>query len=218
VAAVAALPRSRPSRRLLAGLAAAAIAIAAAAAGVVAGSGPDPPQVVAISVRPAAGPAEEATGVVLGPGRVLTVAHVLAGAGRVAVRGPDGALRRASVLRSDPDLDLAVLEVRGIGGSPPSVADAATSARILVARGGEVRPLRATIRRRITARLVDQAGRPRRPSLELAAQVRSGDSGAPVVSRDGRIVGIVYARSSRRAGTAYAVRGPGLRRLVCGAC
>lgn len=215
---MASLPRPRPSRRLLAGLAAAAIAVAGAAVAVVARAGPDPPQVVAISVRPAAGPAEEATGVVLGRERVLTVAHVLEGGGRVAVRGPDGALRRASVLRTDPDLDLAVLGVRGIGGSTPSVADATTSARILVARGGAVQPLRATIRRRITARLVDQAGRPRRPSLELAAAVRSGDSGAPVVGGDGRIVGIVYARSSRRAGTAYAVRGPGLRRLVCGAC
>jgi S1-C subfamily serine protease len=173
---------------------------------------------VSISVRPAAGPAEEATGVVLGRGRVLTVAHVLAGGGRVAVRGPDGALRTATVLRTHPDLDLAVLGVRGIGGSSPSMADATTDARILVARDGAVQPLRATIRRRLTARLVDQAGRPRRPSLELAAAVRNGDSGAPVVSGDGRIVGIVYARSSRRAGTAYAVRGPGLRRLVCGTC
>ncbi len=199
-------------------LAAAAVAVAGTAAAVVARSGPDPPQVVAISVRPAAGPAEEATGVVLGPGRVLTVAHVLAAGGRVAVRGPDGAVRPASVLRTDPGLDLAVLGVRGIGGDSPSVADAATSARILVTRDGAVRSLRATVRRRVTARLVDQAGRPRRPSLELAAAVRSGDSGAPVVSGDGRIVGIVYARSTRRAGTAYAVRGPGLRRLVCGTC
>ncbi len=199
-------------------LAAAAVAVAGTAAAVVARPGPDPPQVVAISVRPAAGPAEEATGVVLGPGRVLTVAHVLAAGGRVAVRGPDGAVRPASVLRTDPGLDLAVLGVRGIGGDSPSVADAATSARILVTRDGAVRSLRATVRRRVTARLVDQAGRPRRPSLELAAAVRSGDSGAPVVSGDGRIVGIVYARSTRRAGTAYAVRGPGLRRLVCGTC
>jgi hypothetical protein len=34
------------------------------------------------------------------------------------------------------------------------------------------------------------------------------------VSDDGHLVGIVYASSRRREGTAYAVRGPGLRRLV----
>jgi S1-C subfamily serine protease len=40
----------------------------------------------------------------------------------------------------------------------------------------------------------------------LAATVSAGDSGAPVLNRDGALVGIVYARSTRRDGTAYAVR------------
>ena len=48
-------------------------------------------------------------------------------------------------------------------------------------------------------------GRPRRPSLELAVDVAAGDSGAPVVDRDGRVVGVVYARSTPPR-PAYAVR------------
>ena len=76
--------------------------------------------------------------------------------------------------------------------------------RVLTARG----VVEAQVRRRINARLVDQPGKPRRPSFELAATVASGDSGAPVVDADGEIVGIVYARSTRRGGTAYAARLP----------
>lgn len=212
--------RPRRARRLLAGAAALAVAGAAAAAGLAAreaGARADP-QVVAIQVRPASGAAERATGVVLGPGRVLTVAHVLEAGGRVVVRDPAGGLRTATVAHRDPALDLAVLRVAGLEGTAPRVAGAAAPARILVARGSARRALRATLRRRISARLVDQPGRPRRPSLELAADVEPGDSGAAVADADGLLVGIVYARSSRRAGTAYAVAGPGLRRLVCGTC
>jgi hypothetical protein len=43
-----------------------------------------------------------------------------------------------------------------------------------------------------------------RPALELAASPAAGDSGAPVL-QDGRIAGVVFARSSARAGVAYAV-------------
>jgi S1-C subfamily serine protease len=45
----------------------------------------------------------------------------------------------------------------------------------------------------------------RRPVLELRAAVRPGDSGAPLVGRDGTIAGVVFARSTERTGIAYAV-------------
>jgi hypothetical protein len=53
----------------------------------------------------------------------------------------------------------------------------------------------------------------RRPALELAARAGAGDSGAPVM-RDGRVAGIVFARSSRRPGIAYAVDARALDRLT----
>ena len=209
------LRRPRRVAPVLAVVAVLAAAAAGAAVTLAGSDGPTPLQVVAIRVDAASGPAERATGVVLGAGRVLTVAHVLAAGGEVEVRGPDGTPRRASVLRTDPALDLAVLAVAGVDAPAPQVAaDPGTRARVLVTRDGAMRERAATVRRQITARLVDVAGRPRRPSLELGADVRAGDSGAPVVRDDGHLVGIVYATSRRRAGTAYAVRGPGLRRLV----
>ncbi len=121
------------------------------------------------------------------------------------------------MLRRDDALDLAVLGVPGAAGPPVRFGDADGELRVLTAprRGGEAHVaaagrtggvVEARLRRPINARLVDQPGKPRRPSFELAADIVSGDSGAPVVDSDGEIVGVVYARSTRRGGTAYAVR------------
>jgi hypothetical protein len=85
---------------------------------------------------------------------------------------------------------------------------------VLLERGGGAQARPAVLRRRIVARLVDQPGRPRRPSLDLGVTISAGDSGAPVLDRDGNLVGIVYARSTRRGGTAYAVRAGELSRLA----
>ena len=128
---------------------------------------------------------------------MLTVAHVLEGASRVEVQG-----RAATIVRSDPALDLALLRAPGVTGPAARFGDANGDVRVLTTDG----VMRADVRRRVSARLVDQPGRPRRPSLELAATVSAGDSGAPVVNADGEVVGVVYARSTRRGGTAYAVR------------
>ena len=178
------------------------------------------PQVVAVYAWTGGERPERATGFVVAPGRVITVAHVLDGAVRVEVRpaparggaapGPGRVPARggaARVVRTDRALDLAVLRVPGATGPRVRFGDHARDLRLLAARA-----VPAQVRRRVDARLVDQPGRPRRPSLEMAATVRPGDSGAPVVGADGAIVGVVYARSTRRSATAYAIRGTHVRR------
>ena len=166
----------------------------------------------------AAGPADVATGVPAGPGRVLTVAHVLEAGGRVSVRGPDGRARRARVARLDRRADLALLDVPGLRaatlraeGSRP-----ARPARLLLRRAGGVEARAVGVRRRIVARFHGPPGTPVRvrPALELAAEVTGGDSGAPVVTAGGRVAGVVYARSRERAGTAYAVSAPAVAPLL----
>src|SRR5215210_4093048 len=59
------------------------------------------------------------SGVVHEPGRVLTCAHVLRG-GEVAVTFADGRTEHGRVAGTDPDLDLAVVEVET--GDAPAVA------------------------------------------------------------------------------------------------
>ncbi len=185
-------------------------ACAVALAPFVLGGGAESPAVVAVRVWPAVGPAERAVGTVVAPGRVLTVDHVLAPGRRVEVEGADGVRRSATVLLRRPGPDLALLRVPGAAGPAVRVADGADGLRVLTPAGER----RADLRRRLVARLVDQPGRPRRPSLDLAVSIAPGDSGAPVVDRHGALVGVVYARSTRRDGTAYAVRGAPLRRLA----
>jgi S1-C subfamily serine protease len=174
-----------------------------------AGSSSEPPTVVAVRVVSATGEAQRATGTIVADGKVLTVDHVLDGAQRIEVLGAG-----ATVAERRPGLDLAVLRVPGATGPPVRFAAAATTLRVLVERDGAVQPRPASLRRWIIARLVDQPGRPRRPSLELAARISAGDSGAPVLNRDGELVGVVYARSTRRDGTAYAVRAGELSTLA----
>jgi S1-C subfamily serine protease len=189
------------------------VACGAALVPVAAAGPPEPPAVVAVRVWSGPGPAERATGTVVGHDRVLTVDHVLRRGARIAVDA-EGVRRTATVLLRRPDLDVALLAVPGAAGPAVGAGDAGEDLRVLLERDGAVHARAAVLRRRVVARLVDQRGRPRRPSLELAVAVEAGDSGAPVVDADGDLVGVVYARSTRRDGTAYAVRGPGLRQLL----
>jgi S1-C subfamily serine protease len=154
-----------------------------------------------------------ATGFVVRDARVVTVAHAV-GTGRVLVRGADGVTHQATVLRRDDALDLAVLLVPGLRAPPRALARSST--HVLVRRGGERVAVRAVVRRRLDARVRTGDGRliARRPALELAAPIRAGDSGAPLVGADGRVAGVVFARSRDRAGVAYAIDASALERLL----
>jgi S1-C subfamily serine protease len=150
--------------------------------------------------------AQVATGYVAAPGRVVTVAHAVP-AGGVTVRDADGIARRATLIRRDEALDLALLSVPGL--PPPGMPAAASGVR--VPRGW----LAAEVVRRAdaTVRAGDGRAIARRPVLELRADVRAGDSGAPVVD-DGRVVGVVFARSRAREGVAWAVDATALAALL----
>ena len=144
---------------------------------------PRGPEVVTVRVAH-----ERATGFVAGDGLVMTVAHVLGDGAEIAVDG-----RPATIARLDRARDLAVLRVPGVRGEA-----------VRLGGGGDTRLLgrRAPIVRRIDAS-VD--GGPRRPALELRADVAAGDSGAPLVTPTGRVAGVVFAASRTRPGIAYAV-------------
>jgi S1-C subfamily serine protease len=157
------------------------------------------------------GPAAVATGFAVSPLRVVTVAHVLEG-DAVSVRGADGISRRAAVVRRDDELDLALLAVRGL---PPATGFTPAGTRMLAHRDGGVAALPVHVLRRIAARVrtAGESSAVRRPALELAGALAAGDSGAPVI-RDGRVAGVVFARSRDRPGIAYAVDAAVLERLL----
>jgi hypothetical protein len=210
------------TRRTAVVLVAATVAAAAAALVVLAGgddgtaAAPRPPVVEVIA--PHGLGSDVATGFAIAPGRVVTVAHVLgalrAGAS-VAVRAPGGARLAATVLARDDRDDVALLAAPGLRAPRGRTTTGRGEVTVLVTRDGRVRGLGATVRRAITARFSGVLGGPvrTRPALELAADVRQGDSGAPVLTPDGRIAGVLFARSRRRAATAYAVDASAVERL-----
>jgi Trypsin-like peptidase domain len=178
-----------------------AVAVVAGAAIGRATAGPPRAGVVVVSVE--ARGLRAATGFVAADGRVVTVAHAV-GDGNVIVTGPDGEAREARVVRRDEELDLATLSVPGLR---HTTAAALGGPRVVVRRDGETATVPADIVRHINARIRDAATDVvrARPALELSTDVGAGDSGAPVIGADGRVAGVIFARSRDREGIAYAV-------------
>lgn len=168
----------------------------------------EPPEVAPVRVTSGA---EIATGFAVGRDRVVTVAHVLEGAVTVG-------RARAHVVRVDRRSDLALLAVPGVVAGVPDfeAADAGDEVRIVRLRDGHAAMLSVHVRRPIVAHVRELGAERRvtRPALELAGRVAAGDSGAPVVSRSGALVSVVFATSSHRAGTVYAVDAGVLRRIL----
>jgi S1-C subfamily serine protease len=184
---------------------AAAAVLAASAIAHATGGGGAGPAVVAVETPGA----RSATGFVV-DGRVVTVAHAVED-GPVTVRGADGVGRRATVVRRDASLDLAVLAVADVP-APAIGRGRGSGDRLLLRRA----PVAATVLRRIDARVRTGDGRllARRPAIELRARVAPGDSGAPLVGADGRVRGVLFAASDGRPGIAYAVDAAALERLL----
>jgi S1-C subfamily serine protease len=172
-----------------------------------------PPKLLRVRVAVDGLVPQVATGIATGDGRVLTVAHALSGGHPVDVGG-----HVARVLRVDRRLDLALLAVPGLRARAVRLGPgrAARDVEIPVLRGRRPYTLAASIRRRVLVRFRDQPADPpvERPGLELAARTDPGDSGAPVVDRRGRVLGVLYARSSDADGTAWAVDASAVRPLL----
>ncbi len=160
---------------------------------------------------------ERATGFTVAPGKVVTVAHALEAGRPIRVRAGRAAPRSARLLNLDRRADLALLAVPGLRGAALGTATAGDKDRVSVAvmRSGRVATMAAEVRRAIDARVSAPGGGPplRRQALELEARVRAGDSGAPVLTEDGELAGVLFARSRNRADTAYAVAAPAVDQL-----
>lgn len=162
----------------------------------------EPPAVLRVTVATGGLTDDVAIAVPIGSNRALTVAHVVAGARSTRVGG-----KPARVVQVDRRLDLAVLEVRGLGAPRPRYGRGQGESTIHVLREGRPRAIDAEVERRVTVSLYDpQTGRTEiRPALELRASVLPGDSGAAVTDNRGRVVGIVFARAQEAPGRAWAL-------------
>ena len=142
---------------------------------------------------------------------VITNAHVVAGAREVVLHTHDGRRADATVVVFDKDRDLALLHAPGHGLAPLTLrsTDAGMEGAVIGYPGGQAEPRTAPVRieRQVSGVGRDIYGRDRteRALFFLAAELRSGDSGAAVIDRDGNAVGVVFAVSPDVPTAAYAL-------------
>jgi S1-C subfamily serine protease len=169
-------------------------ALLLALAGLAALPGPPPPALagVLVSVTSAAG-AGHGSGVHTGGGAILTAAHVVEGAERVAVRLSDGRSLDAGILWASPPHDLALLHVEAANVEARELRCTPLSA------GEEVFNMANPLSLEFVAIYGRIAGPPRavdgfaRPVLPLDMTVAPGMSGGPLIDAAGRVAGIIVA-------------------------
>ncbi|MBD9703445.1 MarP family serine protease [Streptomyces caniscabiei] len=155
----------------------------------------------------------EGTGFVFGERRVMTNAHVVGGVDEPTVQiGGEGRKYDAKVVLYDWERDIAVLDVPSL--KAPALKfttkDAVSSDDAIVAGFPEngaydIRPAR--VRGRITANGADiyKRGTVHRDVYSLYATVRQGNSGGPLLTPEGKVYGVVFAKSLDDPQTGYAL-------------
>ena len=154
----------------------------------------------------------EGSGVVVQPGRVLTNAHVVAGTDRVVVAPAEGEPVVATVVYLDSRADVAVLA------APDLDAAAATFETDLVSPGADAVVAgfpggggldTTTARVRSTNNVLGldiySEDEVLREVVAFRGQVRPGNSGGPLLSVDGQVIGLVFAASLTDPDTGYAL-------------
>jgi S1-C subfamily serine protease len=152
----------------------------------------------------------EGTGFVYSPGRLMTNAHVVAGVDAPEVE-VNGSAEQAEVVYYNPDLDVAVLEL-DTSGVPSLEFDREAKQADGVAILGypqdgpfNVQPGRIRAEQRLRSPNIYGDGTVLREVFSLRGLVRPGNSGGPIVSSAGDVVGVVFAASVTDRDTGYAI-------------
>ena len=152
----------------------------------------------------------EGTGFVYSSGRLMTNAHVVAGVDEPEVT-VGGSSVSAEVVYYNPDLDIAVLELDTSAVAPLSF-DREAEPRDGVAILGypqdgpyNVQPGRIRAAQRLRSPNIYGDGTVIREVYSLRGLVRPGNSGGPIVSSAGDVVGVVFAASVTDRDTGYAI-------------
>jgi S1-C subfamily serine protease len=152
----------------------------------------------------------EGTGFLYSPGRMMTNAHVVAGVDepRVQVGARDVP---AEVVYYNPGLDLAVLKVPSLDG-PYLQFDRHGTAKQAGAILGypqdgpfDAQPARIRSEQRLRSPDIYGKGTVTREVFAVRADVRPGNSGGPLVSSEGKVLGVVFAASVSDRQTGYAL-------------
>ncbi|QLH22704.1 MarP family serine protease [Streptomyces sp. Rer75] len=173
-----------------------------------------------VGTAPSCGKVLEGTGFVFAQNRVMTNAHVVGGVDDPTVQiGGEGRLYDAKVVLYDWKRDIAVLDVPSL--QAPALkftqGDANSGDDAIVAgfpENGAFDVRAARVRGRITANGPDiyHRGTVQRDVYSLYATVRQGNSGGPLLTPQGRVYGVVFAKSLDDADTGYALTADEVRK------
>ena len=165
-----------------------------------------------LSSAPQCSGGAEGSGWVVAEDRVITNAHVVAGSEQLVVQlGGVGQQKPATLVAFDPETDLAVLDVPGLGVAPLALgSELAAADAAFVAGYPENGPYdlgSARIRQVLQATGLDiySQNEVSREIYSVRGTVRPGNSGGPLLDSSGQVVGVVFARSTTDAETGYAL-------------
>jgi S1-C subfamily serine protease len=151
------------------------------------------------------------SGFVVAPGLVATDAHVVAGIKHSVAQDVNGP-HPAHVILFDPNLDLAILRVSGLAGTPLNLdannAASGTPAVVLgYPGGGEFNAGPAAVLDEFAAsgHNIYGSGLTLRSVYEIQATVIPGNSGGPLVTKNGDVIGVVFAASTSYNHVGYAL-------------
>ena len=140
----------------------------------------------------------EGSGFVVSPNRVMSNAHVVAGANSVTVES-NGTTYDAQVVSYDPNADISILDVPNLSAPALKFAEgegkSGTDALVLGYPGGG--PFVATPARirdviELNGPDIYRTTTVKREVYTIRGTVRQGDSGGPLIDLDGNVLGVVF--------------------------
>ncbi|MFB6643984.1 MarP family serine protease [Streptomyces chartreusis] len=152
----------------------------------------------------------EGSGFVYSPRHVMTNAHVVAGIDEPSVRvGGVGRSYESRVVLFDPERDVAVLYVPELRAPVLKFDDEAGRGDSAVVAGypedGDLNLQAATVANRVraTGQNIYNDDTVTREIYSIRSTVRPGNSGGPLLTTDGKVFGVVFARSTSDDETGY---------------
>jgi uncharacterized membrane protein required for colicin V production len=171
----------------------------------------------------ACGTSATGSGFVLAPDRVVTNAHVVAGVTAPLVELPGRPAREGRIVYFDPIDDLALIAVDDLGADAiPVIAPIAPGTAAVVQGypyGGPFTMVNAEVISSGSVPVPDiyETSSALRDIYALAAQVQPGNSGGPLLTADGDVAGVVFARAEADADRGYAMTTSELEPVLAGA-